>query len=276
MGVSPEKPVRVFLGKVGLDGHDRGLLTVARALQEAGMEVIYGGVRKTAEQVARAAVQEDAEAVGLSSLSGAHSTHFAKAARLLAKLGRKDMLLFCGGVIPDEDHAALKRAGFSRIFTPGTRLDEIVDFIKNELRPTRPVALGSLDHIALAVGDLAKALHLFRDTLGMRETGREEVLSQKVRTTFLEMKGVHLEILEPTSDDSPVANFLATRGGGVHHVAFGVKEVAGAIAAAEALGIRMIDRTPRPGARGTEVAFLHPASTHKVLTEFTAPRRKKK
>lgn len=269
------KPIRVLLGKVGLDGHDRGLLTVARALKEAGMEVVYGGVRKTAEQVARAAVQEDVEAVGLSSLSGAHSTHFAKVARLLRRLGRKDVLLFCGGVIPAPDHAALRRAGFARVFTPGTTLPEIVDFIKGTLRPARPVELRGLDHIALAVPDLEKALSLFRDTLGMKETGREEVPSQKVRTTFLDFKGVHLELLEPTSDDSPVSSFLKTRGGGVHHVAFQVKEVADAIAKAETLGIRMIDAAPRLGARGKEVAFVHPAATHKVLTEFTAPKRRR-
>lgn len=272
MPAAPTKPIRVLLGKVGLDGHDRGLLTVARALEEAGMEVIYGGVRKTAQQVAQAAVQEDVEAVGLSSLSGAHGTHFVKVARLIRKAGRRDILLFCGGIIPREDHRRLRAAGFARIFTPGTTLAEIVSFLRKSLRPRRPVPLKALDHIALAVPDLDKALALFRDALGLREIGRETVPAQKVRATFLERAGVHIELLEPAGEESPVSSFLARRGGGVHHVAFRVENVTAAIAAARAAGLAMIDETPRPGSRGTSVAFVHPAGTHRTLIEFTGPR----
>ncbi len=275
MPAASTKPIRVFLGKVGLDGHDRGLLTVARALQETGMEVVYGGVRKTAEQVARAAIQEDVEAVGLSSLSGAHSTHFAKVARLLSKLGRREILLFCGGIIPPGDHAALCRAGFARVFTPGATLADITQFIQETLRPARPVKLAGLDHIAIATHDLEKSLALFCGALGMRETGRETVPSQKVRTTFLEFKGTHLELLEADREGSPVENFLKTRGGGVHHVAFAVKNVPEAISQARAAGLTMIDVAPRPGARGKEVAFAHPTATHGTLMEFTAPKRQK-
>ncbi|MCI0651942.1 MAG: cobalamin B12-binding domain-containing protein [Planctomycetes bacterium] len=133
--MSDGRPIRVLLAKPGLDGHDRGVRLVLRALRDAGMEVIYTGLRATPEQIVKAAIDEDVEAIGLSSLSGAHQTHFARIASLLAEKEMSDVLLFCGGIIPQDDAAALKRAGFQGIFAPGTPLEEIVSFLRARLRP---------------------------------------------------------------------------------------------------------------------------------------------
>lgn len=128
-----EAPIRVLIGKVGLDGHDRGSRVVAKALQDAGMEVVYTGIRQTPEAIARAAQQEDVQAVGLSSLSGAHKTLFPEVARQLKRRGLK-VCLFGGGIIPPEDEPALKRAGFKGLFSPGTPLATIVRFVKTHAR----------------------------------------------------------------------------------------------------------------------------------------------
>ncbi len=127
------KPIRVLIGKVGLDGHDRGSRVVAQALKDAGMEVVFTGIRQTPASIARAALEEDVQAVGLSSLSGAHRTLFPDGARRLKKAGLT-VLLFGGGVIPPEDEPALKRAGFKAIFPPGTPLETIVAFVKTYAR----------------------------------------------------------------------------------------------------------------------------------------------
>jgi len=128
-----EKTIRVLVGKPGLDGHDRGAKVVARALRDAGMEVIYTGIRQTPEMIAEAALQEDVDAVGLSILSGAHMELFPRIREELAKRGIGDVLLFAGGIIPDADIPVLKDMGFKGIFQPGTSTTEIIDFIRNEL-----------------------------------------------------------------------------------------------------------------------------------------------
>ncbi len=127
-------PIRVLLAKPGLDGHDRGIRLVLRALRDAGMEVIYTGLRATPEGIVRAAFEEDVDAIGLSSLSGAHERHFLRVAELLRKEEVDDILLFGGGIIPSQDIAKLKEAGFAAVFTPGTPLDDIVSFLERELR----------------------------------------------------------------------------------------------------------------------------------------------
>ena len=132
--------IRVVIAKPGLDGHDRGAKIIARALRDAGMEVIYTGIRSTPEGIARAAIEEDVDAVGLSNLSGAHSRLFPDAAAALRAAGVvvDRVVLFCGGTIPAEDHAALRDAGFRGIFGPGTPLAEIVEFLRKEARPIGP------------------------------------------------------------------------------------------------------------------------------------------
>ncbi|MBO0690434.1 MAG: cobalamin B12-binding domain-containing protein [Candidatus Dormibacteraeota bacterium] len=127
---APTKQVRIVLAKVGLDGHDRGVKVVARALRDAGYEVIYTGLRQTPEMVVDAALQEDAQVIGLSLHSGAHMTLFPAVIEELRRQDATDILVFGGGIIPDEDIAALKRQGVAEIFTPGTPLQDIVDWLR--------------------------------------------------------------------------------------------------------------------------------------------------
>ncbi|HXU40565.1 MAG TPA: cobalamin B12-binding domain-containing protein [Blastocatellia bacterium] len=125
-----DERIRVLLAKPGLDGHDRGVKVIARALRDAGMEVIYTGLRQTPEQVVAAAVQEDVDAIGLSILSGAHMTLFPRIVDLARQEGLDDVVIFGGGIIPDEDIPRLKELGVSEVFTPGARMQEIIDFIR--------------------------------------------------------------------------------------------------------------------------------------------------
>jgi methylmalonyl-CoA mutase, C-terminal domain len=134
-----EERIRVLLAKPGLDGHDRGVKVIARALRDAGMEVIYTGLRQTPEMVVSAAVQEDVDAIGLSILSGAHMTLFPRVVELARQAGIDDVIIFGGGIIPDEDIPRLKELGVTEVFTPGTRMDEIIEFIrKNSRRAPQP------------------------------------------------------------------------------------------------------------------------------------------
>ena len=120
-----------MIAKPGLDGHDRGAKVVARALRDAGYEVIYTGLRQTPEQIAAAAVQEDVDAVGLSILSGAHNSLLPEVTRLLKEQGADDVLVFAGGIIPEQDLVGLKNAGIDQIFLPGTSTKEIVEYLEN-------------------------------------------------------------------------------------------------------------------------------------------------
>ena len=124
------RPIRVLIAKPGLDGHDRGAKVIARALRDAGMEVIYSGLRQTPEQVVAAAIQEDVDVVGLSILSGAHNALFPEILKLLKERGGEDILVVAGGIIPEKDIAPLKRMGIREIFLPGTSTQTLVDFIR--------------------------------------------------------------------------------------------------------------------------------------------------
>jgi methylmalonyl-CoA mutase, C-terminal domain len=135
--------IRVVIAKPGLDGHDRGAKVVARALRDAGVEVIYTGLHQTAEQIVAAALQEDAGAIGLSILSGAHMTQFRRVLELLAGQGATDIVVFGGGIIPAEDIAELQRMGVAKIFTPGASTTEIVDWVRATLgEPATPAPSG--------------------------------------------------------------------------------------------------------------------------------------
>lgn len=129
-----DRPIRVLVAKPGLDGHDRGAKVVARALRDAGMEVIYTGLRQTPEQIVNAAIQEDVDCIAVSILSGAHSTLFPKINKLLIKEDATDILLVGGGVIPDEDIPFLKENGVAEVFTPGTPTNVTIEFIKGNVR----------------------------------------------------------------------------------------------------------------------------------------------
>jgi methylmalonyl-CoA mutase C-terminal domain/subunit len=129
----PEKKIRVLIAKPGLDGHDRGAKVIARALRDAGMEVIYTGLRQTPEMIASAAAQEDVDVVGISILSGAHNTLCPRLMELLREKGMTDVLVIVGGTIPEADIAGLKSAGIAEIFLPGTSTQDIVRFIHDRL-----------------------------------------------------------------------------------------------------------------------------------------------
>ena len=127
------RTIRVVVAKVGLDGHDRGAKIIARALRDAGMEVIYTGLHQTPEQVVETAIQEDADAIGISILSGAHMTLIPRIIDLLKENEAEDILVFCGGTIPKEDIPRLKEAGVGEIFTPGTPTRKAVEYVQKEL-----------------------------------------------------------------------------------------------------------------------------------------------
>jgi methylmalonyl-CoA mutase C-terminal domain/subunit len=130
-----DKRLRIIVAKPGLDGHDRGAKIIARALRDAGFEVIYTGLHQTPEMIAHAAVQEDADAVGLSVLSGAHMTLFPEVLRLLRESGADDVAVFGGGIIPDDDAAKLKQMGVREIFTPGASTEDIVKWVNENVQP---------------------------------------------------------------------------------------------------------------------------------------------
>jgi methylmalonyl-CoA mutase C-terminal domain/subunit len=137
-GVAPR--LRIVIAKPGLDGHDRGAKIVARALRDAGMEIVYTGLHQTPEQIVQTVLQEDADAVGLSVLSGAHMTLFPRVLDLLKERGMSDVLVFGGGIIPDADIEPLAQAGVAKIFTPGATIDEIVSWVEANVGAAHPHA----------------------------------------------------------------------------------------------------------------------------------------
>lgn len=131
----PAQKIRILIAKPGLDGHDRGAKVVARALRDAGCEIIYTGLHQTPEMIVNAAVQEDVDAIGLSILSGAHMTLFPRVMEMLRQRGVDDIVVFGGGIIPEEDIQALKASGIHEIFSPGTSLDGIVRWVREHVKP---------------------------------------------------------------------------------------------------------------------------------------------
>ena len=131
----PSRKLRILVGKAGLDGHDRGAKVVARALSDAGYEVVYTGLHQTPDQIVAAAVQEDVDAIGISMLSGAHLTLFPAILDELRRQGAGDIVVFGGGIVPQQDMPALKQAGVATVFTPGASMKEIVDWIAANVQP---------------------------------------------------------------------------------------------------------------------------------------------
>jgi methylmalonyl-CoA mutase, C-terminal domain len=138
--MSNDRKIRVLVAKPGLDGHDRGAKVIARALRDAGMEVIYTGLRQTPEMIVNSALQEDVDVIGLSILSGAHNAIVPRVNELLHKNKMDDVLLLVGGIIPEQDFDLMKKSGVSGIFNPGTPMDEIVAFIRKNVKPRGVVA----------------------------------------------------------------------------------------------------------------------------------------
>ncbi|HEV8338290.1 MAG TPA: cobalamin B12-binding domain-containing protein [bacterium] len=131
----PDAKIRILVAKPGLDGHDRGVKVVARALRDAGFEIIYTGLHQTPEMIVSAAIQEDVDAIGLSILSGAHNVLFPKIMELLRERDAGHVVVFAGGIIPEEDAPALREAGIAAIFTPGTSLQEITEWVREHVTP---------------------------------------------------------------------------------------------------------------------------------------------
>ena len=129
------RKVRLLIGKVGLDGHDRGAKIIARALRDAGFEIVYTGLHQTPEMVVATALQEDVDGIGLSLLSGAHNTIFPKVIRLLREQGGGDIVVFGGGIVPDEDIPGLEKAGVRTLFTPGTSTQQVIDWVRAHVMP---------------------------------------------------------------------------------------------------------------------------------------------
>ena len=140
MNASTDRPIRILVAKAGLDGHDRGAKVVAAALRDAGFEVIYTGLRQTPEMIAAAALQEDVDAVGLSLHSGAHMSLFPRVLELLRERGGEHVLLTGGGIIPAADAKKLQELGVGRLFGPGTRLGDLIDYIRTEVQARRALA----------------------------------------------------------------------------------------------------------------------------------------
>lgn len=132
--MSQTTPLRILIAKPGLDGHDRGAKVIARALRDAGMEVIYSGLHQTPEMIVRSAIQEDVQAIGMSILSGAHMTLFPAVIDLLKKEGAEDILVFGGGIVPKPDIEKLKQAGVQQIFLPGTTTTEVIEWVRSNIK----------------------------------------------------------------------------------------------------------------------------------------------
>jgi methylmalonyl-CoA mutase, C-terminal domain len=133
--MSKERKIRILVGKPGLDGHDRGARIIARAFRDAGFEVVYTGLHQTPEEIVQAALQEDVDLIGLSSLAGAHNYLFPQVLELLKEKGAEDIVLIGGGIFPDEDILSLKQKGVKELFTPGTSLDDIVNWVRENIKP---------------------------------------------------------------------------------------------------------------------------------------------
>jgi methylmalonyl-CoA mutase C-terminal domain/subunit len=268
------KKIRVLIAKPGLDGHDRGALIISQALRDYGMEVIYTGLRQSPEQIVAAAIQEDVDAIGLSCLSGAHNELFSEVINGLRERGADDIIVIGGGVIPWEDILDLESKGIRKIFTSGTPSIETAKFIEAAVYERDGIPLNQepyfnkIDHIGIAVSSLDEALPFYVNQLKLDLEAIEELASEKVKVAFLKMADTRIELLEPTADDSPIARFIQKRGQGVHHIALGVKNIADRIAELKDGGVRLINDSPRKGAGGADISFLHPKSTHGVLYEL--------
>ncbi len=266
------RPIRVLVAKPGLDGHDRGALIVAQGLRDAGMEVVYTGLRQTVEQIVHAAIQEDVDCIGLSSLSGAHMALFPAVVNELKKQGVHDILVIGGGVIPPDDVRQLKSLGIAEVFTPGSTITDMAQFIRLHVKekkwtgdfepPTK------VDHIGIAVNDMKSAIEFYEGLLGFSIVHDEQIEDQQVHAVFIQVGELHIELLESTSDNGPIARYISTKGPGIHHIAYRVTDIEDWLIRARQAEYRLIDEAPRNGGQHKRIAFLHPKGTQGVLTEF--------
>jgi methylmalonyl-CoA mutase C-terminal domain/subunit len=272
-----ESRIRVLVAKPGLDGHDRGARVIAAALRDAGMEVVYTGLRASVPAIAAAAVQEDVDVIGLSILSGAHESI---CKRLVEELKQRQAQIpvVVGGIIPAADHEALKALGVSAVFGPESPLAAVVEAVRAlasgaplpELAPTPRAHIPAtrLDHTAICVRDIGASIALIEDILGQKVAHRENVPAQKVDAAFFDFpNGASLELVCPDGN-AGLEKFLEKRGDALHHLALRVKDLDEVLKRLEARGVPLIDKAGRPGARGHRVAFLHPKAFGGTLLEL--------
>ncbi|SFA72306.1 methylmalonyl-CoA epimerase [Lentibacillus halodurans] len=262
--------IRVLIAKPGLDGHDRGALVIAQALRDHGMEVIYTGLRQSPVQIAQAAIQEDVDVIGLSSLSGAHKTLFPKVIKSLKERNASDIPVVGGGVIPAEDIPYLLEEGVQKIFTSGSSTEALAAYIKQlvhpkeeKLKPPEKIA-----HIGIAVRGIDQVLSFYTDTLGLELESVETVESEGVKTAFLKIGESRIELLEPLDSDSPIQHFLNKKGEGIHHIALEEDKLDKRLQRIISEGIPLINEEPKQGAHDSQIAFIHPKAANGVLFEL--------
>jgi len=275
-----EKKIRVLIAKPGLDGHDRGALVISQGLRDEGMEVIYSGLRQTPEQIVAAAIQEDVDCIGLSILSGAHNELFPEVTKLLKEQDAEDILVIGGGIIPDEDIPFLQEQGIKAVFTPGTPISEIAQFIREHVEKNKEdlhqSSVKKIDHIGIAVHRLEEAIPFFQQVLGLKLLGTEEVGSEGVKAAFFEIGETTIELLEPLNEESPIYKHLEKRGEGFHHIAFEVGDIQKQFTFMKEKNIPLLQEQPKIGAHHKKVGFIHPKSSHKVLIEFCEQAKEEK
>jgi len=273
-----ESRIRVLVGKPGLDGHDRGARVIAAALRDAGMEVIYTGLRASVPAIAAAAVQEDVDVIGLSILSGAHE---GICRRLIEDLRQRkaEIPLVVGGIIPTADHPALRDLGVSAVFGPESPLSAVVETVRALAsgqplphavaeKPVPGIPATRLDHTAICVKDMKASIALIEELLGQKVAHEEFVPAQKVDAAFFDFpNGASLELVAPRGN-AGLDKFLEKRGDALHHLALRVKDIDGVLQRLQARGVPLIDKVARPGARGHKVAFLHPKAFGGTLLEL--------
>lgn len=281
--MEPPKHIRVLVGKPGLDGHDRGARVIAAALRDAGMEVVYTGLRASVPAIAAAAVQEDVDVIGLSILSGAHESICKRLREELQKRGVNTPVIV-GGIIPAHDYDKLKALGVAAVFGPESPLAAVVAAVRalatgTPLPQTAKAAAAPtgipatrLDHTALCVRDLDASIALIEELLGQKVAHREVVPSQKVAAAFFDFpNGASLELVSPEKSlggNPGLERFLDKRGDALHHLALRVKDLDALLLRLDSKGIPLIDKVSRPGARGHKVAFLHPKAFGGTLLEL--------
>ncbi|MGD6778430.1 methylmalonyl-CoA epimerase [Sutcliffiella horikoshii] len=265
------RKIRILVAKPGLDGHERGALVIAQALKDAGMDVIYTGLRQSPKQIVSAAIQEDVDVIGLSCLSGAHNELFPQVVSLLKEEDADDILVIGGGVIPYEDVAFLESKGIKKIFTSGAKISEIVTYIDDYFKKENeePVEnVKKVSHIGIAVKSIESSLPFYQCQLGLKLEGIEVVEQEMVKVAFLKVGETRIELLEPTDENTSMDLFIKKRGEGIHHIAFEVDNLEERVNSMRINGINFVYDSNKVGAEETNINFIHPKSSNGVLYEL--------
>src|SRR5690625_413436 len=268
------RKIRVLVAKPGLDGHDRGALVISQALRDHGMEVIYTGLRQTPVQIAQAAVQEDVDVIGLSSLSGAHKTLFPKVIDALQDRDASDIPVVGGGVIPSEDIAFLIEKGVKKVFTSGSSTEVLAQYIQDLIDPGKAPteapteAPKKIAHIGIAVKSIDDVLSFYTDSLGLELEYVENVESEGVKVAFLKIGESRIELLEPLNKSSSIQQYLDKKGEGIHHIALEVDNIDVRLKQLQSEGVKLVNDESKSGAHNSQIAFIHPKAANGVLFEL--------